>query len=205
MDRVTDLDPEPYAYPHRPHRRRHGPAGYTDYASYRPWLEDEFWFRCVYCLKRMVWAPTDVWSVDHLVPQVGAPERECDYDNLVLSCQFCNQQKSGRSVPDPCRIAYGLHLVVEPDGRVAARGKAGRRLVKDLRLNHPLHRKERVKMMGILRSLAVHDRGEFERLMGFPADLPDLRRKRAPMNSRPAGLQESCLALRERGALPRVY
>ena len=94
----------PYAYPPAAHQRRHGPAGYTDYHSYRPWLEDEFSFRCIYCLKRVVWAPTDIWTIDHLVSQDDAPHLECDYTNLVFACQFCNSQKgpnrSSRSMPD---------------------------------------------------------------------------------------------------------
>ena len=54
MARVEPTVP-PYAYPSKALNRRHGPSGYTDYHSYRPWLEDDFAFRCVYCLKRMVW------------------------------------------------------------------------------------------------------------------------------------------------------
>jgi hypothetical protein len=37
-----------FEYPLMPHVRRHGPAGYDDYASYRDWLRDEFTFRCVF-------------------------------------------------------------------------------------------------------------------------------------------------------------
>jgi hypothetical protein len=33
-----------FTYPAEPHRRRHGPQGYADAASYRPWLRDEFAF-----------------------------------------------------------------------------------------------------------------------------------------------------------------
>ncbi len=36
-----------FVYPTLPHVRRHGPRGYADYPSYRPWLRDEFAFRCV--------------------------------------------------------------------------------------------------------------------------------------------------------------
>src|ERR1039458_1968128 len=64
---------QPYAYPARPHRRRHGPAGYLTYESHRPWIEDEFHFRCIYCLNRKVWAPTNIWAIDHLVSQDEAP------------------------------------------------------------------------------------------------------------------------------------
>ncbi len=38
---------DPFSYPNRPHVRRHGPRGYANYESYRPWLRDEFSFRCV--------------------------------------------------------------------------------------------------------------------------------------------------------------
>jgi hypothetical protein len=31
---------EPFAYPTAPLRRRHGPKGYADHQSYRPWLRD---------------------------------------------------------------------------------------------------------------------------------------------------------------------
>ena len=41
-----------FTYPRSRHIRRHGPHGYRDYRSYKPWLRDEFAFRCVYCLWR---------------------------------------------------------------------------------------------------------------------------------------------------------
>ena len=44
-----------FRYPAVPHARRHGPRGYADAESYRPWLRDEFTFRCVYCLFREQW------------------------------------------------------------------------------------------------------------------------------------------------------
>ena len=36
-----------FEYTHTIHSRRHGPLGYLNYSSYRPWLRDEFQFRCV--------------------------------------------------------------------------------------------------------------------------------------------------------------
>ena len=44
-----------FDYPANRQERRHGPSGYASYESYRPWLRDEFEFRCVYCLKRETW------------------------------------------------------------------------------------------------------------------------------------------------------
>ena len=34
-------------YPTNGHERLHGPSGYVDYKSFKPWLRDEFRFRCV--------------------------------------------------------------------------------------------------------------------------------------------------------------
>ena len=204
MERVTPAA-EPFAYPTEPHRRRHGPAGYTDYQSYRPWLEDEFSFRCVYCLKRMVWAPTDVWSVDHIIPQDEAKELACVYDNLLLACQCCNRFKSNQRVPDPARVAYGQCLRVNSDGSVRPLNKIGDRLVRTLRLNEPRYRQWRLQRMRDLRALYLCDLEGYEQAMGFPQDLPNLGVLRVKSNSRPRGLEESWLAKRLRGGLPKVY
>jgi len=205
MDGV-DVTIEPYAYPIQPHRRRHGPTGYSVYESYRPWLEDEFSFRCIYCLNRKVWSPTNIWAIDHLISQDEAPELECEYDNLVFACQFCNQQKLANRVPDPCRVAYGECLRVESNGTVTALNRDGRRLVSVIRLNHPRFVHERLKTMKVLRALATHAQLEFQRLMSFPADLADLSTLRPPAgNSRPAGILESCYARRMHGELPTIY
>jgi hypothetical protein len=204
MGRV-DQTVGPYAYPPEAHRRRHGPAGYADYREYWPWLKDEFCFRCVYCLKRMVWEPTDIWVVDHVVSRESAPELECEYDNLVLACQFCNGRKGPNRAPDPCQVAFGDCLRVEADGIATPLNDAGRRLEKVLRLNHERYVQERRKWLRILSILARHDRAEFERLMGFPSDLPDLTRRKPPFNRRPEGIAGSWFERKRRGELPNVY
>lgn len=205
MDRVGATI-EPYAYPTRPHRRRHGPTGYSTYESYRPWLEDEFSFRCIYCLNRKVWSPTNIWAIDHLISQDEAPKLECEYDNLVFACQFCNQQKLANRVPDPCRVAYGDCLRVESNGTVTALNRHGRKLVKVIRLNHPRFVEERLKTMRTLRVLAKYAPSEFQKLMGFPAELPDLSSLKPPKgNRRPAGISESYFAQKAREDLPATY
>jgi hypothetical protein len=204
MEGVT-LAAESFAYPAKPHCRRHGPAGYTDYKSYRPWLEDEFTFRCVYCLKRMVWAPTDVWSVDHIVPQNEAKELDCVYSNLVLACQCCNRIKSSKRVPDPCLVAYGQCMRVGADGTIISLNKTGNRLVRDLRLNEPRYQRWRSQRMRELRALLLSDPEGYALAMGFPDVLPDLRSLKVKSNSRPEGIEESWLSKRLRGELPKVY
>src|SRR5437868_6664315 len=94
-----------FRYPMRPHERRHGPQGYEDYQSYKPWLRDEFSFRCTYCLCREAWFPNgdDSFSVDHFTPRTADPERATDYDNLVYACCQCNRLKQrATDLLNPC-------------------------------------------------------------------------------------------------------
>src|SRR3977135_4178953 len=95
----------PFVYPPVPHVRRHGPAGYADYASYRPWLRDEFSFRCVYCLTREAWGPfRGQYAIDHFLPAALLPVETADYGNLLYSCITCNAAKGDRLVPDPLTV-----------------------------------------------------------------------------------------------------
>src|SRR4051812_9790541 len=107
-----------FAYPSGPHRRRHGPQGYTDYKNYKPWLRDEFKFRCVYCLEREVWYPDgeDSFSADHVVPQSKDANRVTDYTNLIYACTRCNSYRRQIRTLDPTKVALGKHLRVEADG-----------------------------------------------------------------------------------------
>ena len=59
--------------------------------------------------------------------------------------------------------------------------------------------------MRMLELFALHDRPEYERLLGFPAELPDLENMAPPHNHRPQGIAESYLARQRRGELPAVY
>ncbi len=198
--------PEPYLYPGSAHQRRHGPTGYASYEAYLPWLKDEFGFRCVYCLKRIVWAPTDIWAIDHVIPKEAAPELICDYENLVLACQCCNRQKSSHRLPDPCEIGYGSCLRVEADGQVKWLNRLGERIVNTIRLNHPRYVQERQKWLKLLALAAARDKELFERLMGYPADLPDLSKLKPPRgNRRPEGVQTSFHSRRARGEELGIY
>ena len=75
----------PFDYPAGPHRRRHGPKGYAAPESFRPWLRDEFAFRCVYCLRRERWEPgLSAFEIDHWKPAAQHPSLALDYDNLLI-------------------------------------------------------------------------------------------------------------------------
>lgn len=202
------LTAHPYRYPTQARSRRHGPAGYKDYRDYHPWLEDEFLFRCVYCLKRQKWAPTDIWSVDHLIPQVEAAELECDYNNLVLTCQWCNNRKLADSVPDPVAVAYGNCLRVDDStGEVRSLNEEGEILIRVLKLNRSEHVRTRTDNLRRLEIMSRCAPDEWKRMMSFPEDLPNLRRKSPPGgNSRPEGLDECCYERKHKcNDLPEVY
>ncbi len=63
-----------FDYPESRAKRIHGPSGYSSYESFRPWLRDEFTFRCVYCLKRETWGQvTGEFELEHFEPQSLAP------------------------------------------------------------------------------------------------------------------------------------
>lgn len=199
------LSAHPYRYPTQARRRRHGPAGYKDYRAYLPWLQDEFTFRCVYCLKRQKWARTDTWSVDHLVPQAENPALECDYNNLVLTCQWCNNRKLADSVPDPVAVAYGNCLRVDDaTARVRALNEDGEILIRVLKLNSDEHVRTRSDKLRNLSIMARCAPEEWKRMMGFPEELPNLRRKSPPEgNTRPEGIAECWYERRHE--LPEVY
>ena len=127
--------PIPFTYSPERYQRKHRPAGYQNYEHFKPWLRDEFSFRCVYCLEREVWYPNlhASFSVDHVEPQKDAPSRVCDYTNLVYSCTRCNSYKQRVRLIDPTAVGIGMHLrvdektgaikVVEVDGKPSRDGE----------------------------------------------------------------------------------
>ncbi len=65
---------DPFEYPKTPLVRRHEPDGYKDYRRFRPWLRDEFWFRCAFCLHREPWPTTSEFEIDHRIPVSERPD-----------------------------------------------------------------------------------------------------------------------------------
>ncbi len=197
----------PFVYPPGPHVRRHGPQGYVDYASYRPWLRDEFSFHCVYCLLREQWGRIrGTYAIDHFLAVAHHPARVAEYDNLVYACASCNTAKGDRAVPDPLAVLTSPQVRVAEDGTIRAEDPEAARLIELLGLDGPESTEYRLLWIGIVALAARHDRDLYRRLLSYPDDLPDLRRLQPPGgNSRPGGVEHSALALRERGALPATY
>ena len=196
-----------FEYPTEPHTRRHGPAGYSDYNSYRDWLRDEFTFRCVYCLHREQWYNRGAtFHIDHWIPLKVNPDGKCEYSNLLYACATCNEAKKAiLGVPDPCEVAFCDCLRVMADGRIEALNDDGHKLRQVLRLDSESNVRWRSRCMRILKALMTNDPDLYQELMGFPDDLPDLRKKLVPGNTKPEGAANCYFALRERGELPAMY
>lgn len=199
---------DPYSYPAFAHQRKHGPAGWKTYRRYRPWLRDEFVFRCVYCLEREKWRDMrEKMHLDHFEAQTHRPDLKCEYRNLLYLCPACNHLKRDSILPDPCAVNLGDCLRIFDDGRIKALQDEGQELIDFLELDGPLARKRRRIIIGMIRTLQKHHRELFVKWMGFPEDLPNLKSKpnRPPQNTKPEGVEDSFFALRERGELPAVY
>ena len=202
----------PFRYPPTPHIRRHSPVGYSSYQQFRPWLRDEFCFRCVYCLRREVWAFQDSdFELDHDVAKSLAPELCREYTNLVYACHNCNKRKSNKRLPSPSEVGYGACMEVTlagPSvGEIRALNDDGVRLIDELSLDGVKITATRRTYIGITRSLERYDRPLFFVWMGFPIELPDLSnvRPQPKSNSLPLGVEQSWFVRKLRDDLPTIY
>ena len=195
-----------FDYPERQEHRRHGPAGYAGYESYRPWLRDEFDFRCVYCLKRETWGQvTFEFELDHFQPQSLNPQLRLDYLNLVYACRRCNAAKGNQAIADPFPLLRSPFVKTLPDGSLQAHDTRVQRLLRQLDLNSPRLTSWRLMWMRILALARDRDPELYVQLVGLPEDLPDLRKRRPPQNLRQDGLDRCWFVRRERGNLPAAY
>jgi hypothetical protein len=194
-------------YGHAPHKRKHGPHGYSRYTSYKAWLRDEFDFRCVYCLFRETWSPQGqaAFCVDHVLPKRQFPDQINRYDNLVYVCARCNALKEDVDLGlDPCQIPLGEHVYVTTQGLVEALTSQGAYLVDILRLNHPQLIEFRRQITLLFELLEQKRRLSQEHVthsfFGLPSDLPNLAQLAPPSgNTRPHGVAHSYYAQDQRG------
>lgn len=195
-----------FDYPNHREQRRHGPSGYASCQRFRPWLRDEFDFRCIYCLKRETWGQvTFEFDLDHFEPQSLNPRRRLDYLNLVYACHRCNSIKGDQAVGDPSTLLHSENVAVLPDGTLHTTDSETGRLIRQLDLNSPRLKEWRRLWMRIVNLAEEYEANLYCQLAGFPADLPDLGKLRPPYNDRKEGVDESWFARRRRGDLPRVY
>jgi hypothetical protein len=197
----------PFNFPPEPHRRRHGPVGYANPESFRPWLRDEFTFRCVYCLRRERWEPGQTFfAIDHWLAIVNSPHLHLDYPNLRYSCSVCNSVKGDRRLPDPCLALLSGCVTIESDGQIIGRTPDARRIILVLGLNDAEFVQYRARWIRIVAMARQHAPELYQQLLGFPDDLPDLASLRPPGgNILPHGIEQSYLRQRQRGELPETY
>lgn len=196
-------NPFPFVYPPQPHVRRHGPAGYSTLESFRPWLRDEFSFRCGCCLARESWwRLSQSFEIDHFHPKSQSLTGHLQYDNLLYVCNSCNAAKGSRLLPDPCEVMISPNVVVTEDGTIETRTPLARKVVRLLKLDSPENNEFRRLIIGVV-ALAKRESAEvYSRLMGYPSDMPDLSLLQPPVgNFRPEGVSESHFARRQRGEL----
>lgn len=200
--------PDPFAYPMRPHVRRHGPQGYSKHGEYRNWLRDEFAFRCVYCLRRETWAtmPRD-FEIDHILPMSRRKDLRLDYDNLCYACAECNGTKLAQIIPNPDSVAYGECLAVDANGMIHAKDGSlkGLEIIEALDLNAEKYIAMRRKILATI-SESKPGTLTMKWCLGYPNELPDLSKEREPKpNKRPHGIHESHFARKQRDELPEYY
>lgn len=196
-----------FDYPVARELRRHGPLGYAGIASYRPWIRDDFCFRCVYCLKREQWGQvTGEFDADHFQPQARYAELTRDYDNLLYACRRCNLVKGDAEIEDPFLTFTRGRLRVSPDGSVIGADDSSLRLILKLDLNSPRMIQWRIIWLRLLSLAEIHKPELLKELLGFPEDLPDLSKLRPPGgNLRPEGVSSSWHSLAKAGELPEMY
>ena len=170
-------------------------------------MRDEFFIRCVYCLKREQWGTLKgSYAIDHFLPQAIRPDLKRDYNNLLYACASCNAAKGDEIVPDPCDCMLKGHVILYEDGTIEATEAEAQKLIRKLGLDDPEYREFRRLLIGMVALVqAKNDADMFRQIMKYPDSLPELSRRRPPSNSRPEGVRQSCHARRKRGELPETY
>lgn len=199
----------PYLYPDAKHERKHGPCGYTDYTQYKPWLRDEFSFRCVYCLHRERWSHSGdaVFSTDHFVAQSVDTTLQTEYDNLVYACSRCNSYKQANNVLDPCSVAFAKVIRINYDGSIDGLTSEAKQHIMILGLDDPKLVEFRGRLIRTIQALTQSSESNLvNSWLAYPDDLPRLPQFRPPGgNQRPGGLSTCTYELRKNRMLADVY
>jgi hypothetical protein len=146
-----------------------------------------------------------VYNLDHFFP-AKHPAHAHKYDNLRYACSACNALKSDKLVPDPLQVFVHPLVWVSPDGMLHADATEALKLMEELALNSEDMIEYRRTWIEVMAMAEIHNPTLHRQLMGFPKDLPDLKRLRPPGgNTRPAGLTQSFFEQRTRGTLPETY
>ena len=105
-------------FPARRHRRRPDPGPFPrNYRSYKPYLQEEFRSKCVYCREADGLKGEESFGVDHYRAKLGGEDPTvADWGNLFYACNVCNTYKGTsvstpeRFLPNPCDHVMAEHL-----------------------------------------------------------------------------------------------
>jgi hypothetical protein len=158
-------------------------------------------------LLREQWGRVDgVFDIDHFLPVANRPDLAAEYDNLLYACRTCNLAKRDLAIPDPLTVLTSANVRVSEDGHLHTENADAACLIEILGLDADDAVEFRMTWIGIVALAAAGDPELHRKLVGYPDDLPDLRRLRPPNgNGRPEGVNASCHARHQRGELPHYY
>jgi hypothetical protein len=193
-----------FQYPRVSLVRKHGPS-YSSYASFRPWIRDDFSYRCAYCLIRET-LQTDPFELEHIEPQISSVGKINNYNNLVYSCRRCNGIKNSDPIPGSPEI-FLVHdnIEVNEDGEVVSKTELGRAFIEIVVLDDEQLTSFRSRLIRTMKTLYSIDIALYIEYMGYPDDICDLAGLRPASNSKPEGIKESAYYKREESTLPVVY
>lgn len=95
---------------------------FNTYQSYKPYLREDFLYRCVYCsIHENEFGGPRNFTVEHFRPQKSFAHLINDYQNLLYGCNVCNPFKGhdwpsdhplqdGVGYIDPCEYDYDDHF-----------------------------------------------------------------------------------------------
>ncbi len=202
---MNEVCRQAFAYPTVRRARRHGPFGYADSLAFRPWLRDEFAFRCVYCLTRKSWSH-DALQVDHAEPEARNPQLALVYTNLVYACSRCNGSKNDRAIADPLFALNSESVLLLESGFLKGLTFDAIEMIDTLALNRTCSMRFRRVWLAVIRMASERDPELLMQFLGYPDDLPNLSLLRPPGgNTRPEGIAESAYERRRAGTLPESY
>ncbi len=203
---METLNPLAFVYPDSPRDRKHGPHGYSDVQSFRPWLRDEFSFRCVYCLIREQWGRVQgEFDIEHFEPNSISPGARLQYENLVYSCHTCNLKKGSGIVADPIKHLTTKTIAIKPDGSVVGLTVEAKRIIEKVALNSSTMIRWRLLWIRFIQMATEHDPLLLNEVMKYPDDLPDLVALNPQGNTKQDGLAQSHFEKRDRGDLGLSY
>lgn len=170
--------------PASPRRQRHAPRSANNYREYRACLRWDAGFTCCFCLVHESDLDphgverTGLTSIEHIEPQVRAPDLASTYSNCAYACRFCNtvrrdqplEHQSGARLLHPWRDAWGEHFrLCEDRLEPVHQGPAGQ---------HARYT-ERIYRINDLRKIELRrERRELiqDRLRFFAHDIAEMRR-----------------------------